>query len=348
MSLLNATMRGVVLNGPYTINVTDMPMPIIINQTDAVVRITTSALCGSDLHMYHGYQGGEPGFPMGHEAMGYISEIGSGVSSLSVGDYVVVPDNTATGHIDMGVGTYTNPYGPSFGTGALGGLQAEYARIPYADMTWSAVTWSGFEPGDTVAVFGAGPVGLLAAYSAKLRGASRVYSIDHVPMRLERTASIGAIPINFYESDPVEQILALEPMGVVRVINCVGMEAVNAQGEMEQGIVLNNMVRVVAAHGGIGQIGVYMAQNDTAVAPNAERLSPDVSFPLTEFFTKGLSYHSGIVFPGTVASELVRLIASGEASPHFIESASIGIEEVPGYYERFSRQEEIKIYIHFP
>ncbi|KAK7417100.1 hypothetical protein QQZ08_011759 [Neonectria magnoliae] len=122
------------------------------------------------------------------------------------------------------------------------------------------------------------------------------------------------------------------------------MEAVNAQGELQQGI----MVRVVATHGGIGQIGVHMAQNDTAAVPNAERLSPDVSFPLTEFFTKGLSYHSGVVIPGIFAGELVRFIAGGEASTHFIESVTIRIEEVPEYYERFSRQEEIKVYIHFP
>lgn len=99
---LNATMRGVVYNGsPYEVSVMDVPRPTIINQTDVVVRITTSAICGSDLHMYHGVQGGSPPWVIGHEALGYISEIGSSVSSLAVGDYVVIPDNVASGHLDM-------------------------------------------------------------------------------------------------------------------------------------------------------------------------------------------------------------------------------------------------------
>lgn len=117
---LNATMRGVVFNGnPYEMSVQDVARPTIINQTDVVVRITTSAICGSDLHMYHGVQGGSPPWVMGHEAMGYISEIGSSVSSLSVGDYVVIPDNVASGHLDM-----HPPSMDSYGGGAdLGGLQ---------------------------------------------------------------------------------------------------------------------------------------------------------------------------------------------------------------------------------
>ncbi|KAH6896493.1 chaperonin 10-like protein, partial [Thelonectria olida] len=197
-----ATMRGAVMTGPYQVHIEDLPMPVITNATDAIVRITTSALCGSDLHRYHGYMGGEPPWALGHEAMGYISELGSAVSSLEVGQYVVIPDNGAIGHIDMGVGT-----GPLTGLpfgGANGGLQAEYARVPFADMAlipvpltaettntsveqdyvtvsdvfatgWIGLTMSGFQAGDTVAVWGAGPVGLLAAYSATIRGASHVF-----------------------------------------------------------------------------------------------------------------------------------------------------------------------------
>ena len=124
---LNATMRGVVFNGnPYEMSVQDVARPTIINQTDVVVRITTSALCGSDLHMYHGVQGGSPPWVMGHEAMGYISEIGSAVSSLAVGDYVVIPDNVASGHLDM-----HPPSMDSYGSGAdLGGLQGIF-QIPF-------------------------------------------------------------------------------------------------------------------------------------------------------------------------------------------------------------------------
>ncbi|WYZ36865.1 hypothetical protein EsH8_II_000371 [Colletotrichum jinshuiense] len=372
---LNATMRGAMLTGPYQVHIQDFPVPVMNTPTDAIVRITTSALCGSDLHRYHGYMGGNPPWALGHEAIGYISELGSGVSSLEIGQYVIIPDNAGTGHIDMGVGTGPQQ-GISFG-GANGGLQAEYARVPFADMSlipipltaettnssieqdyltvsdifatgWIGLTKSGFEPGDTVAVFGAGPVGLLAAYSAILRGASRVFSIDHVPMRLERAASIGAIPINFMESDPVAQILAYEPLGVIRAVDAVGMEAINANGTMQQDIVLSQMIELVATGGGIGQVGVYLAQPNTGLAPNAEEISANISFPLSAFFIKGIRYEGGIADPETVAGELVNLISRGAAHPGFVASASIGIEEIPEYYERLSNQEELKVFVHFP
>jgi threonine dehydrogenase-like Zn-dependent dehydrogenase len=162
---------------------------------------------------------------------------------------------------------------------------AEYARISFADNSlipvpvnasttestlldylfvsdifstaWSGVTFSGFKSGDSVAVFGAGPVGLLAAYSAVLRGASRVYIVDHVQDRLDLGASIGAIPINFDESDPVEQILKKEPGGVRRSVEAVGFEAVNMSGDVDPAITLRNMVNVTARQGGMGIVGRY-------------------------------------------------------------------------------------------
>ncbi|KAK1721116.1 hypothetical protein BDP67DRAFT_540689 [Colletotrichum lupini] len=348
LSFLNSTMRAAVMTGPYQVHIDQFPVPRIINTTGAVVRFTTSALCGPDLHRYHGYMGGEPPCALRHEAMGYIEFIGSDASHLAVGQYV----------IDMGVATGPR-MGLAFG-GLNGGLRAPYARVPFADMAlipvpltaeitntsieqdyltvsdvfsigWIAVTRSGFEPGDTVAVFGAGPVGLLAAYSAILRGASRVYSADHVPMRHEKAASIGAVPINFMDSDPVQQILAYEPGGVILAADAVGMEAITANGTMQQNIVLNQMVELVAAGGGIGQIGIYLAQPNTGLAPNAERIMP-------EFFSKGIRYEGGMADPETVAGEL----------RYFVASASIDIEEVPTYYERLSNQQELKVFIKFP
>lgn len=101
-TLFNATMRGVMYRGvPGQMTVEDIPMPTIINEADAIVRITTSALCGSDLHVYRGYQGGTPPWNMGHEAIGYISEIGSAVSGLAVGDYVIIPDTVNHGQLEM-------------------------------------------------------------------------------------------------------------------------------------------------------------------------------------------------------------------------------------------------------
>ncbi|RDW62403.1 alcohol dehydrogenase-12 [Coleophoma cylindrospora] len=376
MALSNlTTMRGVVYNGiPFNMTVQDLPVPTIVHATDAIVKITTSALCGSDLHVYHGVNGGTPPWNMGHEAMGYVAEIGSSVSWFNVGDYVVIPDTISTGHLEMEPEAYS-----FFGNGAelTQGLQSEYALVPFADANlipiplshnttnatieqdyltvsdifgtaWSVIDWSGFQPGDTVAVFGAGPVGLLAAYSAILRGASAVYSVDRIQDRLDRAASIGAIPINFVSSDPVEQILAHQPAGVMRAVDCVGMEAVNAQLETQQDLIINEMVAVTHLGGGIAQVGVTSAQTNSAGAPLGDTFSPNVTFPMSDFFSKRLSFQSGPVDPKEIAPMLVDLIASGKAAPGFISSAQIGIEEAPEYYQRFDQHEEIKVYIRFP
>ncbi|KAF4537113.1 alcohol dehydrogenase [Lasiodiplodia theobromae] len=381
MAFNASTMRGVVYSGiPYQVNVTDLPIPTLSADTDVIVRLTHAAICGSDLHMYHGVQGGSDApWVMGHEGIGYISEIGDAVTSLAVGDYVVIPDNLGTGHLDLEPDSGLESYG--IGSEELGGLQAEYARVPHAEMNlipvpqlsanatnatlerdylttsdifatgWSVLDFAGFEPGDSVAVFGAGPVGLLAAYSAiHLRGASRVYSIDRTPARLARAAALGAIPINFNESDPVAQILEREGAGGVRrAVDCVGMEAVDAQGQLDPAIVMRQMIAVTGAQGGVGQVGVWLAQNATSAAPRAGLIDPDVSFPLSDFFGKGLRFQAGVVNPRERAPELVRLIEAGKASPASqIETAVIGIEEAPEYYRRFDEHEEIKVFIRFP
>ncbi|WYZ33736.1 hypothetical protein EsH8_I_000012 [Colletotrichum jinshuiense] len=365
-----AFMRGVMYRGvPGEMSVENISVPIILNQTDAIVRITTSALCGSDLHVYRGYQGGVPPWNMGHEAIGYISELGSAVSGLSVGEYVIIPDTVNHGRLEM------EPASLDFyGNGAV---KAEYARVRFADSNlipiplthettnttieqdyltisdifatgWASLDFSGFETGDTVTVFGAGPVGLMAAYSATLRGASAVYVVDHIQARLELAASIGAIPINFAVSDPVAQIMNHEPNGVMRSIDCVGIEALNSTLGHEPNIILNQMVNLTHVGGGIGQVGVYMAQPDSPGSPLGSTFSPTAAFPLSDFFGKRLRFQAGPVDPKVYAPMLVELISSGKASPHFIASASISIEDVPEYYARFNVQDEIKVFIHFP
>ncbi|KAK0368866.1 alcohol dehydrogenase GroES-like domain-containing protein [Colletotrichum limetticola] len=243
LSFLNSTMRAAVMTGPYQVHIDQFPVPRIINTTGAVVRFTTSALCGPDLHRYHGYMGGEPPCALRHEAMGYIEFIGSDASHLAVGQYVVIPDNGATGHIDMGVATGPR-MGLAFG-GLNGGLQAPYARVPFADM-----------------------------------------ALIPVPLTAETTnTSIEQDYLTVSDaSDPVQQILAYKPGGVIRAADAVGMEAITANGTMQQNIVLNQMVELVAAVGGIGQIGIYLAQPNTGLAPNAERIMPEVSFPSPSSF----------------------------------------------------------------
>ncbi|KAJ4171291.1 hypothetical protein NW754_015054 [Fusarium falciforme] len=290
----NDTIRGVQFNGTlYEVIVTDIPAPVILNQTR----------CHCD------------------------------------------------GHLHLDVETEGNTY---FGAGeGVDGLQAEYARVPVADQNlipvpltrnttsrskeqdyltvgdifataWSGVSWSGFEPGDTVAIFGAGPVGLLAAHSAKIRGASRIYIVDHVKARLELGKSIGAIPINFIESNPVEQILRHEPNGVKRSVDAV-----------------------TQSNGGVGVVGVYGSAPGTIFPPGAPVISSNFTFPFDTFWAKGVSLRGGVVDPREVAPELVRLIASGQARPSFITSAEITIDEAPEYYRRFNRTQETKVFIHF-
>ncbi|GKT88887.1 alcohol dehydrogenase protein [Colletotrichum tofieldiae] len=338
-----------------------MPIPTIVNHTDVVVRITSSAICGSDLHMYHGF-GGSPNVPygFGHEAVGYISNIGDAVTSLNVGDYVIIPDNADDGHwgprilcLLVLVARTTEVYKslipiPINSTNTTAEL--DYLMLSDVFTTgWHALTYSGFEAGDSVAIFGAGPVGLLSAYSAKLRGASRVYVIDRVSDRLEQATSIGAIAIDFSEEDPVAAILAREPDGVTRSVDCVGFESVNATGDAHNGIVLEHMVAVTATGGGIGIGGVYNGgANSTDGAPNAGTLPAELPIPIPALWRKALSIGSGIVLPLLRAPPLLDLIASGVARPSFVVTAEIGIEDAPEYYRRYSDHQENKVVIRFP
>ncbi|KAK4893434.1 hypothetical protein LTR49_028490 [Elasticomyces elasticus] len=157
---------------------------------------------------------------MGHEGLGTVSDVRDAVDTLKVEDYVVIPDSVASGHLETG-STMSSAEGFGFG-GDLGGLQAEYARVPNACCRFlissplddKSLDFAGFQPGDSVAIFGAGSVGLLAALAAKIRGASRVFSIDRIEKRLGRAASIGAIPIDFSHNDPAAEIKAYEPCAV--------------------------------------------------------------------------------------------------------------------------------------
>jgi threonine dehydrogenase-like Zn-dependent dehydrogenase len=151
--------------------------------------------------------------------------------------------------------------------------------------------------------------------------------------RLDLAASIGAIPINFRDSDAVEQILAREPEGVRRTVEAVGYEAVNAAGDVDPSITLRNMVNVTARRGGMGILGVF---NDTMT-----------DFSIGQVWQKGISTNGAIVLPLQIASELVPLITSGKAHPSFIVSSIINIEDAPEYYARFERHEESKVVIRF-
>lgn len=250
-------------------------------------------------------------------------------------------------------------------------VSAEYLRVPQADQSlipieyypsrelhylfisdiwataWGALDYSGFQPGETVAVFGAGPVGLLCAYSAILRGAAKVYIVDYIQSRLDKGKSIGAIPINFTHGNAAKQILEREPEGVNRSCDCCGYECLNEKLEMQQNALLNDAIHVTSSGGGIGVIGAYMAQDKAPGRPEADKIAPTIDFPITEFWTKGLTMRGGIVDPKLLAPRLVELVKSGRAKPGFIVSSVIGIEEAEEGYRKFD-EKETKVVIRFP
>jgi threonine dehydrogenase-like Zn-dependent dehydrogenase len=262
-------MKAVVFHGVGDIRLDNVPEPTIQQPTDAIIRLTSSAICGTDLHMIRGtFSGMKPGTILGHEGVGIIEEIGSGVRNLNIGDRVVVPSTVACGYCSYCRSGYqsqcdnANPNGAEAGTaffggpastGPFNGLQAEFARIPYANaglvklpeevdddraITISDIFPTGYfgaeiaeiKPGDTVAVFGCGPVGIFSIVSAYLMGAGRVIAVDTIESRLEMARKQGAEIIDFNREDPVEIIKSLTGgIGVDRVIDAVGVDAVRPQ-----------------------------------------------------------------------------------------------------------------------
>ena len=253
-------MKAVVYKEPFSVAVEDVPDPRIQHPNDAIVKITSSCICGSDLHMYEGRTAAEPGIVFGHENMGVIQEVGPAVKERRVGDRVVMPFNVACGFCKNCLGGFTGfctTVNPGFAGGAYGyvsmgpwvGGQAEYLQVPFADFNclplpagtdneadyamladifptgYHGAELADVRPGESVAVFGAGPVGLMAAYSCAIRGAAEVYVIDHVQERLDKAAEIGAIPINFDEGNPVDQIKDRRGDGVDKGIDAVGYQA---------------------------------------------------------------------------------------------------------------------------
>lgn len=258
-------MKAVVFRGVGDIRLEDVPEPKLKEPTDAIVRLSSSAICGTDLHMIRGTMPGmKPGTILGHEGVGVVEQIGSDVRNLKVGDRVVIPSTIACGYCSYCRSGYfaqcdnANPNGPQSGTAFFGGptetgpfdgLQAEKARIPFAhvglvklprDVTddqaillsdifptgYFGAEMAEIEPGDTVAVFGCGPVGQFAILSAKLFDAGRIFAIDTIPSRLEMARQQGAEIIDFNAEDPIEALRRLTGgIGVDRVIDAVGVDA---------------------------------------------------------------------------------------------------------------------------
>jgi glutathione-independent formaldehyde dehydrogenase len=352
--------------------------------------------------MYDGRTPLESGKIVGHEIMGVIEKVGEAVESIKKGDRVVLPFNIACGYCANCHRGHTeaclvmNPEQPhaAYGYAGMGpyeGGQAEFVLVPHADFNclklhgnpgdeWEedflllsdvfptafhATELAQVSPGKTVAVFGAGPVGLLSAYCSLLNGASTVYVVDSIPERLEKAKELGAKPIDFGKDDPVEQIFALRKVdkatqqslrpgeekmnGVDYAIDAVGYQARSDDNPKNEHAtqVLENCVRVLNPAGSIGMIGVYIAPDPGAKSESAKKgVFP---FPLADYFDKGITMSSGQA-PIKKYNEYLRdLIITGRAKPSKIVSHRIRIDEAPDAYDKFDKRIEgyTKVLIQF-
>ncbi len=358
-------MKAVVWEGVGRATVADVTEPRIEKPTDAVIRITTSAICGTDLHMLRGtLPGMKPGQILGHEAVGEVVAVGDDVRNFSPGDRVVIGSTIACGYCSYCRAGYesqcdnANPGGPRAGTAFYGGpesaggypgLQAEYARIPFASANLVSrpddlgddaaimlsdilpTAWFGTElaevrPGDTVAVFGCGPVGQLAVLSARLRGAGRVIAVDRAEDRLAFAKRMHAETVNFDAEDPVAAIGELTGgIGVDRAIDAVGIDAKAPGGDGTDSQAVRWAVQALAKAGTLGIIGVY--------PPSME------SFPLGVAMNRNLTIKAGNCNHRRYIPELIALVRGKEVEPAAVLTETVPMAAVLDAYQRFDRQE---------
>jgi len=339
--------------------------------------------------MYEGRTAAQPGIVFGHENMGIIEEVGSAVKERKVGDRVVMPFNVACGfckNCQRGFTGFCTTVNPGFAGGAYGyvamgpwvGGQAEHMQVPFADFNalplpagteheadfamladifptgYHGAELADVQPGESVAVFGAGPVGLMSAYSCIIRGAAEVYSVDHVRERLDKAASIGAIPINFDEADPVDQIKSRRGgKGTDKAIDAVGYQAARpgssaVGGEQEEipAAVLNNIIAITEPTGALGIPGLYVPADPGGVDANAKAGALTMNFG--KLFEKGLRLGTGQCNVKRYNAYLRDLIIAGRAKPSFVVSHEVPLDEAADAYTKFDRRVEgyTKVILH--
>jgi glutathione-independent formaldehyde dehydrogenase len=377
-------MRAVVYKGPFEVAVESVPDPAIQHPNDVIVRVTSTCICGSDLHMYEGRTEARPGIVFGHENMGVIEEVGAAVTGLRRGDRVVMPFNVACGFCKNCQNGYTGfclTVNPGFAGGAYGyvamgpytGGQAEYLRVPYSDFNclklpqgteheadyalladifptgYHGCELADIRPGESVAVYGAGPVGLMAAYSAKLRGASRVFVVDRVPERLRKAEQIGTIPIDFSRDDPADQIVEqTDGLGTDKGVDAVGYQAhaIRGAGGEDPAIVLNSLIRTVRPTGAIGIPGLYVPSDPGGVDEEAKHGMLHLAFG--KLFEKGLRFGTGQANVKRYNRQLRDLITNDVAKPSFVVSHELPLEQAPTAYDKFDKRQEgyTKVLLH--
>ena len=367
-------MKALVYNGPRNVTVQEVPDATIERPTDVLVKITTTNICGSDLHMYEGRTDVEPGTVLGHENLGQVIEIGSAVDQVKVGDRVCLPFNISCGfckNCERGLTGFcltANPgsagaaYGYS-GMGPYSGGQAEYLRVPYGDFNclrlpddaeekeadyvmlsdifptgYHATELADVRPGESVVVYGAGPVGLMAAYSAMIRGAAKVMIVDRHPDRLALAEKIGVISIDDSKGSPVEQVLELTGgEGADKGCECVGYQAHDPQGEEHANMTMDNLVQSVRPTGMLGVVGVFVPEDPGA--PDKLSKQGRIAFNYGQFWEKGQRIGTGQANVKAYNRQLCNLIHSGRAKPSFIVSHTLPLRDAPDAYKHFDSRE---------
>jgi threonine dehydrogenase-like Zn-dependent dehydrogenase len=376
-------MKATCWEGKRRIRVEEVPDPKILNSRDAIVRITSTAICGSDLHLYNGFVPSmEKGDILGHEFMGEVVELGSGVKNLSIGDRVVVPFPIACGHCTMcqrdmfSLCENSNPnswmasklwghstagmFGYSHLTGGYAGGQAEYARVPFADIGplkvpsgmddeqvlflsdifptgYMGAEMCNIQRGDVIAVWGAGPVGQFAIASAKLLGAERIIAIDRYPYRLQlaRDRAGATDIINYEETSVLETLLELTAgRGPDACIDAVGLEAhgnpvVYAYDRTKQALMmesdrplaLREAIMACRNGGTVSVIGVYGGLID--------------KFPMGSVMNRSLTIRTGQCHVQRYLKPLLERIERGEIDPSFVITHRLRLDQAAEGYDMF-------------
>jgi threonine dehydrogenase-like Zn-dependent dehydrogenase len=381
------TMRALCYHGKKDIRCDTVPDPAIEHPRDAVIEVSSCAICGSDLHLYDGFMMGmQEGDIIGHEFMGEVVEVGAENRKLKVGDRVVVPFTITCGECEQcRRGNYSvcersnrnkqmadkyfghttaGLFGYTHLTGGYAGGQAQYVRVPFADVApvkvpdgltdeqvlflgdifptgWQAAVQCDIEPTDTVAVWGAGPVGQFTVRSALMLGAKQVICIDNVPERLAMAEAGGAITINFDEESVPERLNALtQGKGPEKCIDAVGMEAhaphaiehiydrvkQAAMMESDRPHVLREMIYVCRPAGTISIPGVYGGLAD--------------KIPLGMLMNKGLTLRTGQTHVNRWTDDLLRRVQEGQIDPSFVITHTCSLDDGPDMYRTFRDKED--------
>jgi threonine dehydrogenase-like Zn-dependent dehydrogenase len=375
-------MRALTWHGRHDVRVDTVPDPAIVNPRDAIIEVTSTAICGSDLHLYHGViPGMKAGDILGHEFMGIVVDTGPG-STLERGQRVVVPFTISCGGCffcrngEFSACDNSNPveaqdatellyghavsglFGYSHLTGGYAGGQAEYVRVPFSDVGpimipdgfdddevlflsdilptgWMAAENAEIGPGDTVAVWGCGPVGLFAVRSALLMGAAEVIAIDHHPRRLDLARQLGARVIDYTQTHVLEALMEMSGgLGPDAVIDAVGMES--------HGFAPDNLLDAAKQRVGIGVDRAHALRMALMAVRKGGRVSiPGVyggladTFPLGALMEKGLQIRTGQTHVQRYTHELLHRIAEGEIDTTFLISHHLPLEEGPRGYRNF-------------